>query len=106
MIPEENTFQVLVHGTPEGFIINGTETSSKELARTMLQNGYKKGMPVRLISCNTGVFGDGAGYQLSRYLKAPVMAPTKPISILGDGSYIIADEFGQFGRFRTFYNGK
>ncbi|MCS4304940.1 hypothetical protein [Chryseobacterium sp. BIGb0232] len=59
-----------------------------------------KGTPIRLISCSTGVFGDGAAYQLSRYLKSPVTAPTNLVRVLKDGSYQV---FGG-GRFRTFYN--
>ncbi|MFP3581811.1 hypothetical protein SB659_19820, partial [Arthrobacter sp. SIMBA_036] len=74
--------------------------TAKELAKTMLQNGFKKGTTVRLISCRTGVFGNGVAYQLSRYLKSPVTAPTNLVRVLEDGSYQV---FGN-GRFRTFFN--
>lgn len=100
MVPEAGVHQVLLHGTPEGFMMNGAFLSSKDLARTMLQSGFQKGTPVRLISCHTGVYGDGAAYQLSRYLKSPVMAPTNKIRITNGGGYEI---FGN-GRFRTFFN--
>ncbi len=100
MVPETGVHQVLLHGTGDGFIVNGAFTSPKDLARTMLQSGYQRGTPVRLISCHTGVFGDGAAYQLSRYLRSPVIAPTNKIRIIDGGGYEI---FGG-GRFRTFFN--
>lgn len=100
IIPEVGVHQVLLHGTGDGFIVNGAFTSAKELARTMLQSGFQRGTPVRLISCHTGVFGEGAAYQLSRYLRSSVMAPTNKIRILDGGGYEI---FGG-GRFRTFFN--
>jgi hypothetical protein len=100
MIPESGVHQVLLHGTGDGFIVNGAFMSSKDLARNMLESGFQHGTPVRLISCHTGVFGDGAAYQLSRYLRSPVMAPTNKVRILDGGGYEI---FGG-GRFRTFFN--
>jgi len=100
MVLEDGIHQILLHGTPDGFIINGTLTPAKELARSLLQSGFQKGTKIRLISCHTGVFGDGAAYQLSRYLKSPVIAPTNKVRILKDGTYEI---FGG-GRFRTFSN--
>lgn len=100
LINEEGVHQILLHGTPDGFYIDGTFTTAKELARGLLNNGFQKGTPIRLISCNTGIFGDGAAYQLSRYLKSPVTAPTNLVRVLEDGSYQV---FGG-GRFRTFFN--
>jgi len=102
MVPEAGVYQVLVHGTGEGFIVNGVFTSSKDLARSLLNAGFQRGTPVRLISCNTGVFADGAAYQLSRYLRSPVMAPTNKIRIIEGGGYDILGG----GRFRTFFNTK
>jgi hypothetical protein len=102
MVPESGVHQVLLHGTPDNFVVDGSLVSPKDLARTMLESGFQKGTPVRLISCNTGIAGDGAASQLSRYLKSPVMAPTNKIRTLEGGSYEI---FGG-GRFRTFNNTK
>nr|WP_298994376.1 hypothetical protein [uncultured Allomuricauda sp.] len=57
----------------------------------MLQSGFKRGTPVRCISCHTGALRDGAGYQLGRYLRSPVLAPTDKVRILLGGPYEIFD---------------
>jgi hypothetical protein len=75
-------------------------TTSKQLAKSMLESGYQYGTPVRLISCHIGVAGDGAAYQLSRYLRAPVTASTREVSVMQGGKYII----NEGGRWRTFFN--
>jgi RHS repeat-associated protein len=100
MVAEPGVHQVLLHGTTDGFIVDGAFLSPKELARTMLQSGFQKGTPTRLISCWTGVYSDGAAYQLSRYLASPVTAPTERIAILEGGEYYICGG----GYFRTFFN--
>ena len=41
------------------------------------------------ISCHTGAFSDGAAYQLSRYLRSPVIAPTDKVRVLQGGQYEI-----------------
>jgi RHS repeat-associated protein len=64
MVPEKGIHQLLVHGHVDNFIIDGEMIAPKTVARTMLQNGFKQGTPVRCISCYTGIFGDGAAYQL------------------------------------------
>ncbi|MBG6130183.1 hypothetical protein [Aquimarina sp. EL_35] len=51
--------------------------------------GFRKGTPIRCISCYTGKFPDGAAYQLSRYLKSPVIAPTDKVRVLEGGGYEI-----------------
>lgn len=89
MIPEKGLHQLLVHGHHDKFIVNGLLTSPKEIARTMLESGFKKGTAIRCISCHTGMFSDGAAYRLSRYLKSPVLAPTNKVRILQDGGYEI-----------------
>lgn len=100
MVAEKGVTQILVHGFVDGFIINGEKITAKQLAGSLLNNGFKKGTPVRLISCRTGMYNDGAAYQLSRYLKSPVTAPTNRITTLEGGSYFI--ETG--GRFKVFHN--
>ncbi|MFM7858741.1 MAG: RHS repeat-associated core domain-containing protein, partial [Flammeovirgaceae bacterium] len=100
IVVENGIEQVLAHGTADVLIIDGVKMSAKELARMMLKNGFEKGTPVRLISCHTGIAGDGFAYQLSRYLKSPVLAPTNKVGVLRDGAYIIDGA----GVWRTFYN--
>lgn len=108
LVPEEGVEQVLIHGTPTSFIIggetieDGVELTPKQLAKYMYETGFESGTPVRLISCSTGVYGDGAAYQLSRYLNSPVIAPTARVGILPGGEYLIEDG----GRWRTFFNDK
>lgn len=64
----------------------------------LIGKGYQRGTAIRLISCRTGAYADGAAYELSRYLKAPVTAPTNLVGDNPNGSYFILDN----GRFKTF----
>ncbi len=89
MISEKGVHQLLVHGHYDNFIIDGTVTSPKQVARSLLSAGFRKGTPIRCVSCHTGKFSDGAAYQLSRYLKSPVTAPTDKVRVLEDGTYEI-----------------
>ena len=89
MVTERGVTQVLVHGHPATFVVNNVVTSPKSIARTILNSGFKRGNPVRLISCSTGALEDGAAYQLSRYLKSPVLAPTNKVRVLPGGGYDI-----------------
>ncbi len=98
MVSEKGMHQLLVHGHYEKFIIDGTITSPKSVARMMLKSGFRKGTPVRCISCHTGAFGDGAAYQLGRYLKSPILAPSDKVRILKGGQYQI---FGN-GKWKSF----
>jgi hypothetical protein len=102
MVDESGVYQVLLHGTPDGFIINEVATSTKDVAKTLLESGFQKGTPIRLISCHTGVYADGTAYQFSRYLKSPVMAPTNRVRILPGGAY----EIDMDGVWKTFFNTK
>ncbi|HEY8937836.1 MAG TPA: RHS repeat-associated core domain-containing protein, partial [Cyclobacteriaceae bacterium] len=108
MVAEPGIHQVLVHGATKlegevlisGFEVNGTFMAPKELAKVMLDQGFVRGTPVRLISCETGTSLDGAAYQLSRYLKSPVMAPTTVVRITEGGGYQMLKD----GAWRTFDN--
>ena len=56
----------------------------------MYSRGYQQGTRIRLISCWSGVFPDGAAYELSRYTKAMVIAPTKRTYLDGvTGKWIV-----------------
>ena len=92
MTKEDDVFQLLVHGEYDNFIIDGVRTSVDEVARKMLSSGYKPGTPIRCISCNTGKFSNGAAFQLSKKLKAPVLGPTDKVRILDGGTYEIFKE--------------
>jgi hypothetical protein len=100
IVEREGIETVLLHGNATGFVVDGMDVSAKEVARNMLANGYQKGTPILLVSCKTGVWADGAAYQLSRYLKASVTAPTNDIFIQPGGMpYVL---YG--GTMETFFN--
>lgn len=82
---------VVAHGTSNGFIINGIETSTKDVARMMLNSGFQRGTKLRVVSCYTGKLTDGTAYQLSRYLKSPLVAPTGRISVTKSGGFKLWD---------------
>jgi RHS repeat-associated protein len=100
MLPARNIDNLVVHGASEGFIINNSPISAKEVSIMMFNNGYKAGTPVRCISCYTGLNDGGAAYQLSRYLRAPVIAPTDLISVNDFGTKIY------FGGYFNYFNFK
>jgi hypothetical protein len=65
-------------------------------------SGYKTGTPIRLISCNSGVFPDAVGKNLANKIGANVKAPKGLITVFEDGSYVI----GNSGDWRIFNPGK
>ena len=89
MVPEPGSHQLLVHGHYDNFIIDGVVVSPKTVARNLLANGVSPGTPIRCISCHTGAYPDGAAYQLSRYMRSPVLAPNNKVRILDDGTFEI-----------------
>ena len=105
LVSNPRAHQILVHGTEDGFIYGirtdlGVDFNAKQLSRILLSRGFKRGTPIELISCTTGIFRDGAAYQLSRYLRSPVTAPTNLISVEQGGTYLIRDG----GIFKTYFN--
>ena len=88
----ENVFQsswdnVIVHGTHDAFIVNGVRNTPEQLAKLMYSQGYKSGTPVNLISCYTGLYEEGAAFQLSQYLNATVRAPSNRIAVVEGTHY-------------------
>lgn len=102
LVEEPEYFQVLLHGEADYFVIDGVPTSAKEVSRSLLQSGFQRGTPIRLISCHTGVWSDGAAYQVSRYLRSPITAPTNKVRVLEGGAYEIFDN----GTWKTYFNTK
>ena len=98
--PEFGVYQLLAHGDFDNFIVNGLRISPKQMAKTMLDNGFKKGMPIRCISCSTGAYLDGAAYRLGKALDSPVLAPTRVVATMPNGDYVI----GNGGFWREFKN--
>ncbi|WP_163408520.1 hypothetical protein [Flavobacterium ajazii] len=88
---ERGVHKLLIHGEVDNFIINKDPYSAKQVAKMMLQAGFKKGTPIECISCSTGMYADGAAYQLGRYLKSPVIAPSNWVRAVDVNTYVIKD---------------
>ena len=93
-VAKEGWEDVLIHGHADGkrFFIDGKVIKAEELAERMLQNGYKKGTPIRLISCHSGSKPTGGASRLAKILEAKVEAPTDMIRILEDGTFEVANK--------------
>ena len=75
---------------------------------------YKRGQPIRLLSCNTGSTANGFAQSLANKLGVVVKAPTKLVWAYSTGKYIVADrskddprlpDFNNKGVFKSFYPG-
>jgi RHS repeat-associated protein len=95
LISKRGWFDVVVHGTEDGmaFTMNKKTISPQELYNYMLANGYKPGTKIRLMSCYSGNFPNGAAAQLQKLAGAPVVAPTGELSIMQKGSFMV--NYGQ-----------
>lgn len=63
----------------------------------MHSKDYKKGRPIRLISCDTGSSDYGFAQKLANKLNVPVMAPTRKYLACDDGTYIVAGTYKKNG---------
>jgi hypothetical protein len=63
----------------------------RDLVNYLISKGYKNGTPIRLISCNTGVFPDAIAKHLANKIGANVKAPKGLITVFKDGSYKISN---------------
>ena len=77
-------------------------------------NDYKKGQPIRLLSCNTGSTMSGFAQSLANKLNVVVEAPTKLVWAYPNGKYIVAarrkdnpqfPDLNNQGSFKKFYPG-
>jgi hypothetical protein len=95
IIPEVGWYDVVIHGTPDNFMIYTGEKwvsiTHRDLVNYLTSKGYKNGTPIRLISCNTGVFPDAIAKNLANKIGANVKAPKGYITVFEDGSYIISN---------------
>lgn len=99
LVPKKGWFDVIVHGDDfyEGiaFSINGKTRSVQEVYNLMLQNGYKPGTSIRLISCNAG---KGVAQELSNLANAKVIAP-KALTKVVDGGKIVTSDGSKYKLF-------
>lgn len=75
---------------------------------------YKRGQPIRLLSCNTGSTSFGFAQNLANKLGVVVEAPTKLVWALPNGRYFVAGrspsdpespDLTNLGKFKKFYPG-
>jgi len=92
-------FNILCHGDPKGVFINGKKLKPEKLADLIIQQGYKKGEPIRLISCQTGAKQNGFAKKLAEILDTDVIAPTERIAVDDLGNFI-HDKKGKFVKFK------
>lgn len=118
-VDKNGTYDVVAHGgttiiqvTHNGQII---EVNSRVAAKLIKTNErYKRGQPIRLLSCNTGASTSGFAQNLANKLGVIVEAPTKLVWAYPNGRYIVAarskdnpqlPDLNDRGTFKKFYPG-
>ncbi|WP_299679134.1 hypothetical protein [uncultured Dokdonia sp.] len=79
--PDDGWFNVLAHGDGRRFIIDGRKISPEAFVKLLLDRGYQKGEPIRLVVCFSGLKPNGPAAKLSKILNAKVQAPTDKVSL-------------------------
>lgn len=104
--PENGWYDVVIHGTPDNFMVNTgnkwVKITHRDLVNFLKSIGYSQNKPIRLISCNTGVFPDAIGKDLANKIGVEVKAPKGLITVFEDGSYKISNS----GEWRIFKPGQ
>ena len=76
--PKEGWYDVVLHGWPNHLEFFGQDIDVETLCAIIAQRkDYKKGTPIRLISCYTGSIKDGVAQYVSNKLNVDVEAPDK-----------------------------
>jgi hypothetical protein len=105
MKPEEGWFDVVIHGTPDNFKVfvgdRWVTLSHRDLVNYLKSIGYKPRTPIRLVSCNTGVFPDAIGKDLANKIGANVKAPKGLITVYESGKYTISGPTGEWRIFEV-----
>ncbi len=109
--PEAGYFDVVVHGSPDSFLVlhNGkwVELNQRSMKTFLKTQGYKEGTPIRLISCESGAASDGIAKNLANKMGVEVKAPTETVWIHPDGNLTIgATPTAKTGKWETFKPGK
>ncbi|WP_157263297.1 fibronectin type III domain-containing protein [Pedobacter sp. R20-19] len=96
--PEIGWYDVVVHGTADNFMVYAGDKwvsiTHRDLLKYLMSKGYNGKIPIRLISCNTGIFPDAIGKNLANKLGLNVKAPKGLITVFKDGSYEITNNAG------------
>ena len=112
-------FDILAHGSFDHVQIelNGKIFlfSSRDLARVITHNpAYRKGQPIRLLSCYTGATTNGFAQNLANKLNAVVYAPSDLVWAFPNGAIVVAPrqkdrpqypDLTRMGQFIPFYPG-
>jgi hypothetical protein len=99
---EANAFDLFIHGSPYHAFWGDRLLNVKEVADLIKSHpGYRQGMKVRLLSCETGLEENGFAKWLSDELNASVSAPTGLLWANGTSGFRIGtDLYGTAGTFR------
>ncbi|MEU1982973.1 glycohydrolase toxin TNT-related protein [Nocardia sp. NPDC019395] len=87
--PLPGHYDVIAHGSPDIVEMNsgGNRLSARELANIISHRpDYQPGMPVRLLSCNTGHLDGNVAVQLAQSLNTTVVAPDGYLYINSSGT--------------------
>ncbi len=118
-IDKNGVYDVVAHGGTAIIQVthNGKtlEINSRTAAKLIKSKGeYKRGQPIRLLSCNTGASTSGFAQNLANKLRVVVEAPTKLVWAYPNGRYIVAarrkdnpqlPDLNNRGTFKKFYPG-
>ncbi|MFJ3586323.1 hypothetical protein ACIPPS_29420 [Streptomyces sp. NPDC090127] len=97
--PEEGTFTVDLHGTPDSVEVDGRSVDAKELAAYLASDTSDwDGEPIRLMSCETGQGEEPFAQELADNLGVPVTAPTELAWSDAEGnSWVASGTFDEYG---------
>lgn len=91
--PVPGVFDIFIHGNPGSVgIFDGAKwwaLSPETIASLAKAKGFRPGMVVRLISCNTGVGPKAFGKQLAEAMGTRVLAPNRAILGHPEGSFLL-----------------
>ena len=114
-IDADGFFDIIAHGDSNNIEIESggkTHRIHHRIAAKILSKNpsYKKGQPVRLISCNTGKDANGFAQNLANKLNVPVKAPTKYAFVRENGKHFVAGskdgknpDYADKGSYKIFY---
>ena len=102
----EGFYDVVMHGADTAVWFFGSKIDAYTLAQIIRQRpDYKKGTPIRLLSCNTGNTdntGDCVAQLLANELDVIVRAPTEELYVSFKGEMTIGEN--DCGEMKTFYS--
>ena len=112
-------FDVVAHGGSSIILVEHGEKvieAGQRIASKLIsaRSDYKKGQPIRLLSCNTGDSASGFAQNLANKLNVVVEAPTKTVWAYPSGRVVVAGrrkdnpqlpDYNNRGTFKKFYPG-